>query len=339
MAPDLRSRRGRIATWAGVSVVALGVACTTPDPSRLPGWRDPSPHTSSFVTVNDVRLHVLDWGGTGDPLVLIPGSADNPHVYDAIAPQLTDRFRVVSYARRWNGQSEKKGPYTPETFAEDLRQLLDQLGFTRVNLAGWSLGGHELTIFAGRYPERARRLVYLDAGYDWSDPQWLQTSVPGQFQPEASDLVSFPAYREWFTTRGPRRAAAWSPAVEAYARDYVVAQPDGSLQFHPGPEDVAIWMRDLAGFRRDYRAVRAPALAIYVPDFLPSAGLDATAAEALRSWVQREWVPWQRASRLRFEQEVPSPRVETLSHGDHMTFLFTEERDVVRLLREFLIVE
>jgi hypothetical protein len=50
-------------------------------------------------------------------------------------------------------------------------------------------------------------------------------------------------------------------------------------------------------------------------------------------------VPWQRASRLRFEQEVPSPRVETLSHGDHMTFLFTEERDVVRLLREFLIVE
>ncbi len=323
---------------AVLSLVVLGVACTPPAPPAGE-WSDPSPHESLFVTVNDVQLHVLDWGGTGDPLVLIPGSGDNPHVYDAIAPQLTDRFRVVSYARRWNGQSEKKGPYAAEAFVEDLRQLLDHLGLTRVNLAGWSLGGHELTLFAGRYPDRAIRLVYLDAGYDWSDPQWLRAGadIPGLSWPDPPALASFAAYREWFTTRSARRAAIWSPAVEAYARGTVRPRPDGSIQFGLDRDDVAIWLRDLASYRRDYRAVRAPALAIYVPDFVPAAGLDSATAATLQQWVEREWLPWQRASRSRFEQEMAAPRIEMLATGDHMSFLFTEEADVVRLLREFLV--
>jgi pimeloyl-ACP methyl ester carboxylesterase len=303
------------------------------------GWTDPSPHESQFVTVNGVRLNVLDWGGTGEPLVLIPGSGDNPHVYDAIAPQFTDRFRVVSYARRWNGRSEKKGPYSVETLTEDLRQLLDHLRFERVSLAGWSLGGSEMTLFAGTDPDRVNRLVYLDAAYDWSDPEWTRASatLPGLVWPPPADaLASFAAYREYFTTRGERRAAAWSPTVEAYARDFVTERPDGSLAFVVTPEDVATWIRDLSTYRRDYRAVRAPALAIYVPDFMPSGGLDAAAAAALRQWNEREWLPWQRASRQRVEQESANAHIEMLPRGDHMTFLFTEERDIVRLMREFL---
>ena len=38
-------------------------------------WRDPSPHRIQFVTVDEgVRLEVLDWGGTGRPVVLLAGS-------------------------------------------------------------------------------------------------------------------------------------------------------------------------------------------------------------------------------------------------------------------------
>jgi hypothetical protein len=37
-------------------------------------WRDPSPHTVQFVTVErDVRLEVLDWGGSGRSVVLLAG--------------------------------------------------------------------------------------------------------------------------------------------------------------------------------------------------------------------------------------------------------------------------
>ena len=38
-------------------------------------WRDPSPHTVQFVTVEkNVRLEVLDWGGSGRPVVPWPGA-------------------------------------------------------------------------------------------------------------------------------------------------------------------------------------------------------------------------------------------------------------------------
>ena len=35
-----------------------------------------------FITVeNDVRLEVLDWGGTGRALTLVPGMGNNAHVF------------------------------------------------------------------------------------------------------------------------------------------------------------------------------------------------------------------------------------------------------------------
>jgi alpha-beta hydrolase superfamily lysophospholipase len=69
-------------------------------------WSDFSPHKSGFVTVNGVRLNYLDWGGSGPTLILLHGFGDNPHLYDDFAPAFTDRFRVIAYARRAEGDSE-----------------------------------------------------------------------------------------------------------------------------------------------------------------------------------------------------------------------------------------
>jgi hypothetical protein len=55
-----------------------------------PPWRDPSPHLTRWVTVDaSVRLEVLDWGGTGPPLVLL-GCYLTAHAYDDFAPKLTE---------------------------------------------------------------------------------------------------------------------------------------------------------------------------------------------------------------------------------------------------------
>jgi non-heme chloroperoxidase len=49
-------------------------------------WRDPSPHQVRFVTVDSiVRLEVLDWGGSGRPVVFI-GCYLTAHAFDNIAP-------------------------------------------------------------------------------------------------------------------------------------------------------------------------------------------------------------------------------------------------------------
>ena len=64
----------------------------------------PSAPKISLVTVApDVQVEVLDWGGTGETMVLLAGLGDNAHVYDQFAHQFTDRFHVIGITRRASG--------------------------------------------------------------------------------------------------------------------------------------------------------------------------------------------------------------------------------------------
>jgi hypothetical protein len=54
------------------------------------GHRDESPHTVHFVTVDsNIKLEVLDWGGSGRAIVLLAGLGNTAHVFDDFAPKLT----------------------------------------------------------------------------------------------------------------------------------------------------------------------------------------------------------------------------------------------------------
>ena len=49
-------------------------------PIPSPDWKDPSPHSVQFITVDkDVQLEVLDWGGSGRPIVLLAGLDATAH--------------------------------------------------------------------------------------------------------------------------------------------------------------------------------------------------------------------------------------------------------------------
>src|SRR5574341_997967 len=82
---------------------------------------DKSPHRAGFVTVNNVKLHYLDWGGNGDTLLFLHGMGDTPHIYDLLAPKFTNRFRVLGLTRRGHGQSDKpETGYDTATLVEDI---------------------------------------------------------------------------------------------------------------------------------------------------------------------------------------------------------------------------
>ena len=73
--------------WLPLSVPILSVLLIEPPCAEAAPWRDPSPHTVRFVTVDDgVRLEVLDWGGSGRPVVLLAGGGNTAHVFDDFAP-------------------------------------------------------------------------------------------------------------------------------------------------------------------------------------------------------------------------------------------------------------
>ena len=132
-------------------------------------WRDQSPHKSDFVSVNGVRLHYLDWGGDGPPLLMLAGLFGSAHGFDEIAPALAKDFRVIALTRRGHGKSDSPATgYALDVLVEDIRQFLDVLQLKRVFIAGVSAGGVEAALVAARYPERVDGVVYLDSAYDHS---------------------------------------------------------------------------------------------------------------------------------------------------------------------------
>jgi len=77
--------------WRPICISMLFVALIGPPghSQALASWRDPSPHAVRFVTVEKgVQLEVLDWGGSGRPVVLLAGGGNTAHVFDGFAPKL-----------------------------------------------------------------------------------------------------------------------------------------------------------------------------------------------------------------------------------------------------------
>jgi non-heme chloroperoxidase len=107
-----------------------------------PAWKDPSPHITQFVTVDkNVRLEVLDWGGSGRPLVLLAGGGDTAHAFDDFAPKLTPSFHVYGITRRGFGQSgfSLEG-WGADRLGDDVLAVLDSLKLQRPVLVDIHLG-------------------------------------------------------------------------------------------------------------------------------------------------------------------------------------------------------
>ena len=130
-------------------------------------WRDPSPHSVQFITVEDnVKLEVLDWGGAGRALVLLTGLGNTAHVFDEFAPKLTPDYHVYGITRRGYGASGAPASgYSADRLGDDVLAVLDALKLDRPVLVGHSIAGEEMSSIVTRHPERVAGLIYLDAGY------------------------------------------------------------------------------------------------------------------------------------------------------------------------------
>jgi pimeloyl-ACP methyl ester carboxylesterase len=292
------------------------------------------------VTANGVRLNVLDWGSSGQALILVHGGVGNGHLFDDIASALTDRFRVVAYSRRANGQSEAKPPYDNATLTADLLGLMDALGIAKAHLAGYSMGGNMITGMAGAHPERVDRLVYLDGAYDMADPVFIAalTGSPSWGSPSPPRAsASMEAYLRWsMTTTFP--SVKDGKRLEAYLRDLVDVRLDGSVSFRLNGDlfqEVFSAVTPPAE-RRDYTKVQSPALAIWGPSFLDLDHGDAAEQAARLVWERDHLAPVSAAHLERLRRDLPSVELVRVP-GTHTDFLFTAREQVVGAMRRFLL--
>lgn len=110
-------------------------------------------------------LHV-EIDGAGPPLVLLHGFTGSARAWDEIAPHLLGSTRVVRVDLIGHGQSPSPPDptrYTLDHAARDLAELLDRLGFERVDLLGYSMGGRVALHFAVEARHRLRRLILESA--------------------------------------------------------------------------------------------------------------------------------------------------------------------------------
>jgi pimeloyl-ACP methyl ester carboxylesterase len=300
-------------------------------------WSDPSPHKSGFVSANGIRINYLDFGGSGPTLILIHGLGYDPHIFDDLAPAFTDRFHVVAYARRGHGDSEAKEPFNTIEFTEDLRGLMDVLGIKKAHLAGWSMGGNEITEMAGKHPERVNRIVYLDSAFDWGDPvfvQAVQQAPPVFLSVPASAFKSLDAYlaRERTVTFP---SLSDTHLIEACIRDLLVIQPDGSVQLKTSEATGQALFNALLTDRRDYTKVHAPALAIYAESMRDVHNGGEELRELALEWERKYMDPFRAASVERIRRELPNVEVVNVP-GTHMDFFFRSRQQVVAAMRRFL---
>jgi pimeloyl-ACP methyl ester carboxylesterase len=331
---------------AGLGRYVLSVP-TTPVGSASPATQDNAAtnascfdnagHKVSFVTVEpEVQLEVLDWGGTGETLVLLTGAGDNAHVFDQFAYQFTDRFHVIGITRRGFGRSSQPAHgYDLDTRARDDVAVLDKLNIGQAVFVGHSLAGTELSKLGATYPDRVKKLVYLDAldigSGGWAtlpQPPPAPANTPGDLesvQRLAAAFARFDGYRK------PLAAIC----------NMIRTDPSGRVLGAITPPEIS--SKILAGLQpAEYDRIRVPALGIFnriTPQFrMPYYWyLDPAKQEEFDRSIE-SLSKWIEVAIERFRSGVKNARVVELHDTNHYVFI-VDEALVVREMRKFLLEE
>ena len=143
-----------------VTIFAL-IACAA-FPQNGPSSQGETALKTQFVAVQpDVKLEVLDWGGTGRKLVLLAGGGSTAHIFDSLGPKLAAHYHVIGITRRGFGQSSApQMGYDPRRLGDDVVAILDALHIADPVLVGHSIAGEELRA-SPHLPPRARCSAHL----------------------------------------------------------------------------------------------------------------------------------------------------------------------------------
>jgi non-heme chloroperoxidase len=309
---------------------------------QLPPWKDPSPHTTRFVTVEKgVRLEVLDWGGTGRPLVLLAGGGDTAHVFDDFAPKLTPSFHVYGITRRGFGQSgfSPEG-YGADRLGDDVLAVLDALKRDKPILVGHSLGGEEMSSVATRYPNRVAALVYLEAGYPYAFDNGKGPTIK-EFEDARKLMPNAPTPNE-----ADPALASFTTFQQAYARALGFAYPEGELRqrFTRTADGRVGKERDFPGEAvmlqgmKKYATIPVPALAIFAIPHAQAKWMTDSADPKVREAAKASSAALDALTTRQakaFEEGVPTAHVVRLPGADHYVYL-SNEADVLREMKSFL---
>jgi pimeloyl-ACP methyl ester carboxylesterase len=299
-------------------------------------WTDPSPHKVSFIAVEpEVKLEVLDWGGSGSPMVLLAGGGNSAHVWDDFALKLKSDHHVYAITRRGFGASGFAKYDDIDRLGEDVFAVIESLKLAKPVLVGHSLGGAELSSIANHHADRVSALVYLDAGYQYAfdngkgmQMSGIQGGAPRPPQATQADRANFAAFRKW------------------YQQINGLTLPEGEVRsiFEPAPEGGVLKQRIASAgaipnlTKTKYTAIPVRSLLIFAAPHDQGAWLkantDPKVKEAADAYAAKEAAIIERQMKA-IADAVPTAKLVKLPGAHHYVYM-SNEADVLREMRAFL---
>jgi esterase len=188
--------------------------------------------TDRDLSVNGLRLHVLDWGGERrTPLLLLHGFTGHAHAWDTLSIALQPYFHVYALDQRGHGDSDPAEVYNAIAAFDDIGGVVDQLGLRSLILMGLSMGGRNAIYFTSKRPEVVQKLVIVDIGPEISkraasapagppEPAtWESIEQAAQHLHRSNPYPGIHYYR-WVVSTSLRQRAdgslvwAWHPSVK-----------------------------------------------------------------------------------------------------------------------------
>src|SRR5881409_595835 len=200
-----------------------------------------------FYEKGDVRIYYEDTGGSGFPLLVIPGGGLNStieglktHPFNPL-DEFKDRYRVIAADLRNANGGQSTGPLEIDrpwdAYADDQLGLMDHLGIGRFMVMGFCIGGPFIWNLLRRAPDRIVAAVLAQ---------------PSGSRPEMRDLFY------------ENNIKGWGPALTARRPDITMEMVDKFLtrMYRTNPDFVFTVTRDFV------RNCRTPVLIL--PDDIPA---------------------------------------------------------------------
>jgi pimeloyl-ACP methyl ester carboxylesterase len=191
--------------------------------------------THRTATAKDIPIHYVE-GGSGDPVLLVPGWPQSWYAWRHVMPLLAGQYRVLAIDPPGLGESGAPAQYDTATIASYIAALLDALEIESIAFAGHDIGAWIGYAFAARHPARLHHLALIDAAIPGIAPADAFALTPERINktwhfsfnalpdlPEALVAGRERLYLEWlFNSRSFDKTAIDAAALAEYTRVYAM---------------------------------------------------------------------------------------------------------------------
>ncbi|ALG74039.1 3-oxoadipate enol-lactonase [Azospirillum thiophilum] len=209
-----------------------------------------------FIEAAGITQHYDLTGPADAPVLLFANSIGTSfHIWDAVMPHLSQRYRILRYDMRGHGLTQATpvtgdSGYSMDMLADDAAGLMDALGIARAHVCGLSIGGMMAQRLAVKAADRVHGLVLCDTAGQIGPPS-VWTDRIAAIRARGMSAIAEGVMARWFT-------AGFRDSRPDQIRGYTAMVARISEDGYVG---CAMAIRD-ADLRADTAGIKAPTLVI-----------------------------------------------------------------------------